>query len=264
MNTHDRFAIVIPAYNEARTIAGLARRCLALCPNLIIVDDASTDGTAAELAGLPVTVLRNHRNRGKGASLRRGIRHACGLGVRAIITLDGDGQHRPEDIPRLVAAHLDHPTALVIAARLRQREAAPALRRFANSQADFWISWAAGRAIRDTQSGFRLYPARVFRKRAPAGEGFVFESELLIEASRRGVPIVDIPIDTVYHAQLRASHYRPTLDTLRIVKMVAGKLLGRGLYPYGLYRSLTGSFDRAADGSGRQQGGGADPSTRLS
>ncbi|MEZ5659748.1 MAG: glycosyltransferase family 2 protein [Burkholderiaceae bacterium] len=266
MNSRTRVAIVIPAYNEGATIADLAARCLQQQAHLIVVDDASTDDTASRLHGLPLTLLRNACNLGKGASLRRGIGHACSLGVSAIITLDGDGQHRPEDIPRLLAAHAEQPDAIVIAARLRQRAAAPRLRRFANAQADFWISWAAGRALRDSQSGFRLYPASLFQSRAPRSEGFVFESELLIEACWRSVPIVDIPIDTLYHAQARASHYRPTADTLHIIRMVAGRLLCRRLHLQGLIRSLTEPQHAAPaepEGRGRRRVG-ATPSSRLS
>src|SRR6185436_14401933 len=100
-----RVAVVIPAYNEAGTIREIAERTLRQVPWLIVVDDGSTDGTAAAVADLPLTLLRNPENRGKGASLWRGIAHAIGEDAEVIVTLDGDAQHLPEDIPRLLAAH---------------------------------------------------------------------------------------------------------------------------------------------------------------
>ena len=232
------FVVVIPAYNEAMTIRDIALRVCRFADLVVVVDDGSQDGTVQALQGLPITILSNASNVGKGESLRRGARYALDKGVDVVITLDGDGQHRPEDIPLLLDARAVRPEAIVIAARLRDRRAAPALRRFANGFADFWISWAAGHPVRDSQSGFRLYPAAVFRSSAATTRGFTFESEILIDASRAGIYTVSVPIDTIYNKQSRPSHYRPTADTLRIVRMVAWKLLCRGLYPVGLARSL--------------------------
>lgn len=231
------FAVVIPAYNEVATIRDIATRALNFAELVIIVNDGSSDGTAQALEHLPVTVLNNSTNIGKGESLNRAAQHALQLGVDAVITLDGDGQHQPEDIPLLLAAARAHPDTIIIAARLRSRHAAPPLRRFANRCADFWISWAAGHRIRDSQSGFRLYPAQAFNAPTPS-TGFTFESEILIDAAHQGIYASSVAIDTIYHKQARPSHYRPTADTLSIVRMVAWKLLCRGLYPLGLARSL--------------------------
>ena len=244
-------AAVIPAYNEARTIAGIVRATLPWVDRVFVVDDGSTDGTAATLHGLPVRVVRHERNAGKGASLWDGLRLARSKGAAAVVTLDGDGQHRPEDIPRLLAAAADHPGALIIAARLRHRERVPGARRFANAQADFWISWAAGCAIADSQSGFRLYPAALIDRLGPvAGRstGFAFESEVLIAAARQDFRLVAVPVDALYPADTRPSHYRPWADTARIVGMVAGKLIARGMYPQGLLRSLRQAPQIAATG----------------
>ena len=233
--------VVIPAYNEAATIAAIVHRARRHVEQVLVVDDGSQDETAraAETAG--AVVLRQAVNQGKGLSLWHGMQTALERGAAAVVTLDADGQHRPEDIPALLEAHRRWPDRLIVAARLRRREAAPPLRRFANGMADFWVSWAAGCPIADTQSGFRLYPAAFLRQAAgpqPGRRGFVFESALLIQAGHlRRYPIA-IPIETLYPAENRPSHYHPWRDTWRIVRLVAGTLLASGLNPLGLLRSL--------------------------
>jgi len=234
-------AVVIPAYNEARSIRDVAQRALAQVPLVIVVDDGSTDGTALELAGLPVVLLRNGRNSGKAASLRNGADEAIRRGATAILTLDGDGQHRPEDIPLLADAYAAKQGSIVVGSRLHARAVIPPARYWANRFANFWIGWAAGYAIADSQSGFRIYPAALFAKAKvnyDAAHSFVFESEILIEAARLGVYASCVPIGVIYSASARRSHFRPVVDIARIVRMVAWRLLARGLYLQGLFRSL--------------------------
>ena len=234
-------AVVIPAYNEVATIRDVARRTLAQLPLVVVVDDGSTDGTAAALEGLPVVLLRNETNRGKAGSLCRGAAEAARRGAVAIVTLDGDGQHCPEDIPRLLEAWRMAPPRIVIGSRLHLRAAIPPARYRANRFANFWIGWAAGYAIADSQSGFRVYPAALFAKAKvnyDEAHSFVFESEILIEAARLGVYASCVPIAVIYAQNARPSHFRPVLDIARIVRMVAWRLLARGMYLQGLVRSL--------------------------
>jgi len=236
-----RVAAVIPAYNEAATIADVAARARRQLQAVVVVDDASSDGTADRLADADVVVLRNAENLGKGGSLWRGMAYALANGADAIVTLDGDGQHRPEDIPALIGAARANPGRIVIGARRLSRQNAPRARRFANAFADFWVSWAAGHPVEDSQSGFRLYPATILRSlTVPHGRqrGFVFESEILIEAARHGWLSCAVPIETIYRAGGRPSHFRPVTDIARITRMVAGRLLRRGMYPLGLLRAL--------------------------
>jgi len=225
-----RYAAVIPAFEEAATIADVAARAARQADLVVVVDDGSRDGTFEMLSGLPVVVLRNERNCGKGASLWRGMQYALEHGVAGVVTLDADGQHEPEDIPRLLQLAREHPDDIIIGARRARETLAPRARYLANRTADFWISCAAGQPLADSQSGFRVYPASVLRQvdvsHGPT-RGFVFESELLIEAAQRGVRVRSVPIATSYPTQARPSHFRPVLDIARIVRMVAGKLLRR-------------------------------------
>ena len=237
------YAVVIPAYNEGATIRELVIRTLRYAAQVIVVDDGSTDNTAEQLAELPVTLLINTRNQGKAASLWRGFLHALqNNDLRGVITLDGDGQHNPEEIPKLLEAAQQHPDRIIIGSRLWDKAAFPPARYRANRFANFWIAWAAGQPIEDSQSGFRIYPAELLHKlhiRHGKSSGFVFESEVIIEGAKLGFLSQPVAISTVYRPGARASHFRPVMDITKIVVMVAWKLISSGLNPLGLYRSLT-------------------------
>ncbi|MFO0707148.1 MAG: glycosyltransferase family 2 protein [Nitrospira sp.] len=230
--------VVIPAYNEADTVREVALRARRQCAHVIVVDDGSTDGTAEVLAGLDVTVLRNDENLGKAGSLCRGFEQALAEGATGVITLDADGQHLPEEIPLFLTASLDDPNAFLIGARRRDQRKASLLRYAANRVADFWIGWAAGTLIEDSQSGFRLYPSTLLRALDVPHErsrSFVFESEILIEAARRAMVIRKIPVTVMPRTGPCPSHFRPVLDIVRITRMVAWKILSKGLPLGGLW-----------------------------
>jgi glycosyltransferase involved in cell wall biosynthesis len=208
---------------------------------VVVVDDGSSDQTSALSEAAGAVVLRHAHNRGKGAALQTGFAYALKRGAAAVLTLDADGQHDPADIPRLVSAARRSPGKIVIGARLADKNKIPPLRYFANRFANFWIAWAAGYPIEDSQSGFRVYPAPLLaRVRVPhgPGKGFVFESEILIEASRLGYESVAVAVAAIYPLEGRPSHFRQFVDVERIVRMVTLKLLSRALYPLGLVRSL--------------------------
>lgn len=245
-------AIVIPAFQEAATIADIVARAHAALPGvrLIVVDDGSADGTGKAAAAAGAEVLALATNGGKGVALRHGMRAALARGACFVATLDGDGQHRPEDLPRLAA--LARPDRIVIGSR-RGASGQPAARRRANRIADFWISWAAGAAVADSQSGLRIYPAAALAaldRYEGRARRFSFESEILIDAARAGIGIVAADIPALYAGTLRrASHFRPVADIARIVTMVAGKLLARGMDPAALRRARAGLRRLEQDGT---------------
>ena len=239
----DRFSLVIPAYNEAETIRGVVTRALHFLSKVIVVDDGSTDGTSVALDGLPITVIRNSDNMGKAASLWRGFQHALQHGADHVITLDGDGQHSPEDIPKVIDAAKQTPNHLIIGLRPRNWRQVHYPKILANRVADFWISWAAGIAVHDTQSGFRVYPKELLeRVKIKCGKprSFVFESEILIKASRLGFSALGVPISSIPPKNTRQSHFRPVLDVLRITLMVFIQLHLCRFSPSGLYRTIKG------------------------
>lgn len=235
-----RYFIVIPAFNESETIRKVVQKTLRYSNNVIVVDDGSTDDTIMKVADLPITILQNHFNKGKAATLVRGFKYALAKKADAVISLDGDDQHDADDIPKLIAAQEQYENKLIIGGRLKNNEEAPSHRLWANRFADFWVSWAAGHYIQDSQSGFRCYPARILKTTHAAHgkySGFVFETAIIINAARKNFQTNVIPIKSRYPKTRRTSHYQPWRDITKVVLMIMGKLMLRGLNIPGLIRS---------------------------
>ena len=232
--------VVIPALNEERAIRAVVQDTLQHCGKVILVDDGSSDRTSEIVADLPLERIRHAQPLGKAYALQDGFRKALELGFDGALTIDGDGQHAAADLPRLLAAAARYPGHIVIGARLLSREAAPGKNRLGNQQADWWVSWACGQRVVDSQSGQRYYPRAVMEiaLELPTG-GFVFESEILIEAARRGIRTVSVPIEARYADDRRASHFRPLRDVSRITMMIAWRLIRGGLMPRNYWRART-------------------------
>ena len=237
---NNNFAIVIPAYNEEATIRDVVESALVQNDKVIVIDDGSIDKTIEKINTLPITLIKHKQNKGKAAALWSGFMAALDLGVDSIITIDGDGQHAATDIPLLLKKAADFPSDIIIGARLADKAAIPAKRYYANKFANFWIAWAAGYPIADSQSGFRLYPAALFKDLQISIEhGFVFESEILIKAAQCNVYSHPVKIPAVYKKGARPSHFHGVEDITLITKMVWKSLYTRWFYLPGLYRSLT-------------------------
>jgi len=239
-NHSSNFAIVIPAYNEESTIHDIVTRSLKYSSLVIVIDDGSVDQTSARLEGLPVNLIKNRNNLGKAACLWAGIKAARQHNVKYIVTLDADGQHAPEDIPTLLAKAESQTSQIIIGARLADKSAIPAKRYYANKIANFWIAWAAGYPISDSQSGFRVYPEKLFHNlEMPISKrnSFVFESEILIKAAQQGIRCSAVSIPAVYAENARPSHFNGLRDITYITIMVARSLISRGFYLKGLYNS---------------------------
>jgi glycosyltransferase involved in cell wall biosynthesis len=196
---------LIPAYQEATRLGPVVEATLRHLP-VVVVDDGSTDDTAAVAEAAGATVLRQVPNQGKGAALRMGFRHALEAGCQAVVTLDADGQHDPAEIPAFLAAWEASGAPLVVGCRTFGEM--PLVRRIANELGTRTFSWAVGRHIADNQSGYRLIAAPLMRRLLDSREtGFEFEVEMITTAIRAGMAIDWVPIRTIYAGE--SSHIRP-------------------------------------------------------
>lgn len=224
--------VVIPAFNEVATIRDVVQRTLRCAEHVILVDDGSQDGTAEAVKDLPIILIRQDQNGGKASALILGFERAVKEGAAAVITLDADGQHFPEEIPLFLAAFEAHADHVIVGSRLWDRAAVPGIRYWANRLASFWVSRASGVHLEDAQSGFRLYPASLLKAvnaQHGTGHGFTFESEFLINAARAGYSISFVKIRVTYPKNhMQQTHYDHVHDNARMVRMIAGKLFSGG------------------------------------
>lgn len=207
---------IIPAFNAAGTVGIVVAGALRHIGDVLVVDDGSTDGTARKAADAGAKVISHGKNLGKGAALKTGFEFALKDGFDAMLTLDSDTQHDPDEIPKLIDA-AGGGAGIVIGARLKDEDKIPPARYWANMVGVRAISWRARNRIDDSQSGFRLYRAEVFKGMKYSGGRFETETELLIRSGRRGFGIASVPVRTIYSEDIiRSSHYRTVSDTYRI------------------------------------------------
>jgi glycosyltransferase involved in cell wall biosynthesis len=207
---------LIPAHNEAahiaETVAGASRHL-----PVLVVDDGSTDETAARAEAAGAAVLRQTPNQGKGTALRAGFRRALSEGCEAVLMLDADGQHDPAEIPSFLERFAARRADLVVGARdFRQM---PLTRRFANIIGRWSFSWALGQPVIDNQSGYRLISRRLLEGLLDGKEpGFEFEIEMIVTCVRRRYALDWVPIRTIYADEV--SHIRPGRHVAHFFRMV--------------------------------------------
>lgn len=224
MTAGNRLCVVIPAYNAEDTVGDVVRGARKHLPVVIVADDGSSDGTARVAAGAGAEVIRIPENRGKGNSLRALFAEAGRRGFSAVVALDADGQHDPDDIPRFLAAHGENPGAILVGSRMGSAGAIPVHRYNSMVVARFYICLAANRYIDDTQCGFRLYPLAPLESIALRKERYVTETELLIKAGDSGAPVRSLPIRAVYRPGQK-THFRSVPDVAAISVYVISYLM---------------------------------------
>ena len=218
--------MLIAALDCEATIGAVVRGARNHVSRVLVVDDGSSDATAAVARAAGVEVVRNAANRGKGAALRTGMRILSERGATHALTMDGDGQHLASEIPALLRATAADPDALVLGARRHPPGSLAPIRVFGNRFANRWVRIACGAALEDTQSGFRVYPLHETIALRCRADRFAFETEVLIRAVRAGLPLRSVPV-AVYNPPPgeRTSHFRGFSDSLRIVLTVVGLIL---------------------------------------
>lgn len=213
-----KICVIIPTYNEAKAIAEIVRKVRQQELETVVIDDGSLDNTSQLARDNGAVVLRNENNEGKGASLIKGFRYALDAGSDAVITMDGDGQHLPEEIPYFIRVARYSKSGIFIGNRLLKSKNMPSLRVMTNKFMSWLISLVAGQEIPDTQCGFRLIKKGVLEKINLRTSKYESESEILIQASRLGYRIESVPIKTIYNGE--KSQINPVTDTLRFAKFI--------------------------------------------
>ncbi len=208
-------AALVPAHNARETIGAVVAGTKRHVPYVLVVDDGSEDTTNAEAARAGAVVIRHLNNRGKGEALKTGFRFLLARGFDAVLTLDADGQHDPDDIPTLVSRFEEATAGIVIGTRMAGRSKIPRYRLIPNLVGNFFLSRASGQPIKDSQCGMRLYAARVLRSITIACSRFDAEAEILIKAGRLGFSFAFVPIATIY-PEGGKTHFIPVKDTYLI------------------------------------------------
>lgn len=213
-----KVCVLVPTYNNERTLGKVLTSILEYTDQVIVVNDGATDSTPELLRQFPqINLVAYLPNRGKGYALRTGFRHAVKSGYDYAITIDSDGQHFAEDLPKFLRKMEDHPKAIIIGARNMDQASVPGKSSFGHKFSNFWFHVETGLKMSDTQSGYRLYPVKLMNNTNFITRKFEFEIEVLVMSSWRGIEITEVPVRVFYEAkESRVTHFRPFKDFTRI------------------------------------------------
>lgn len=212
-----KICVIIPTYNNERTLQRVIDGVLEFTSDIFIVNDGSTDSTRKILAEYPeLTQIHFEKNRGKGFALRQGFKTALEKGFHFAITIDSDGQHFPDDIPIFVEKlQEENRDILLIGERNMAQDGVPKKSSFGNRFSNFWYQFETGIKLNDTQSGYRLYPLKRLPKKFFTRK-FEFEIEVIVRSAWKGVIVQNVPVKVLYDPAERVSHFRPFQDFTRI------------------------------------------------
>lgn len=216
---------VVPAFQAEKSVGSVVGGLLSALPagegpRVVVVCDGSTDRTGAEAERAGATLVRHAQNLGKGAALRTGMAFARDAGATAVVTVDADGQHPPEEAVR-VALYPAPREALVLGVRDLRRDGAPWPNRFSNGFSNVFLSFFGGFPLHDSQCGLRRYPVPETLELGARSDGYAFEAEILLRAARLGWRIDELPVRVIYPPEgERVSHFHSVRDPARIVARV--------------------------------------------
>ena len=210
--------VIVPVYNAEQDLPELIERCRRVIDDscLLVINDGSTDDSLGILKAHDVNYLSFPANRGKGAALKAGFEYATRHGFEAVLTLDADLQHLPEEIPRFFDRN--DGLKLLLGTRRIKKGLMPPERRLSNNLTSLIVSVFSTQRVRDSQSGFRLIPTSLLRSTRLKTGNYDFESELLFKAGALGYRIAEVPISTVYEGS--RSFINPLADTLRFIRQM--------------------------------------------
>jgi glycosyltransferase involved in cell wall biosynthesis len=199
---------------------------------VVVVDDGSNDTDVTSLlSDIDVVVLKHEKNLGKGRAILTASQYIEERGGVYMVTIDADGQHRPEDIKKFIPVMRQDEQSLIIGRRNFDAENVPFSSRFGRSFANFWLLVETGQMVADCQSGFRAYPVRYLNQLSFKSSHYDFEAEVLAKAAWAGLQLKTVDISVIYpKSEERISSFRPVLDNLRLTR-IHTMLVGRRLSP---------------------------------
>jgi glycosyltransferase involved in cell wall biosynthesis len=222
-----RWCVLLPAYQEGGRIGAAVKAVLPYGPDVVVVDDGSTDATADEAREAGAIVVAHARNMGKGVALHTGFKHVLDAGYDCVVTMDGDGQHAPEDLPGFLDVYRRDGARVVVGNRMADPRTMPWVRRLTNRFMSWLLSRRMGQHVPDTQNGYRLYGREVLPVLlAAVSAGFAAESEVLLDLAAAGERIASAPTRIIYGDE--RSKIRPVRDTLRFFGMLRHHQGGEG------------------------------------
>ena len=214
-----RVIALIPAYNEAARVGEVVAKARRHVDEVVVIDDGSSDGTAAAAEKAGARVLRHEQNRGKGGAIATALDYFGRSDAEFAILLDADGQHDPAEIAKFVETADREKADIVVGNRMGDTGDMPVVRRLTNEFTSWVTSKLARQRIPDSQCGYRLLRRSVLEDLRLSTARFETETEMLIEAARAGHRIISIPIRTIYETG-HASHVHPVRDTIRFFTFV--------------------------------------------
>lgn len=215
--------VVIPTYNESKTIGNIIRQIKKQHLDVLIIDDGSFDSTFQIAKDNGALIIRNAKNEGKGASLIKGFEYALSHNFDAVVAMDGDGQHEPEYIPHFIRVAKESKSAIVVGNRMAKTKNMPYVRFLTNKFMSLLISFVAKQNIPDSQCGFRFIKKEVLENIRLETSKFEIESELLIKAARFGFKIASVSIGTIYSGE--KSRINPFVDSFRFIRFIVKEII---------------------------------------
>lgn len=210
--------LVIPTYNNGRSIASVIDGVKEYVDDILVVNDGSLDNTASILENIEgIQYVAYKENKGKGYAIRTALKYAYENNYNYVISIDADGQHYPENIIDMLQELRLNLDTLIVGARNIEADNMPNKNTFANKFSNFWFFVTTGKKMTDTQSGYRVYPVKLLKDIKFVTSCYEFEVEVIVRAAWRGVKVKNIPIKVYYPPiEERVSHFRPLKDFARI------------------------------------------------
>ena len=219
--------VVLPAFNEQQKITEVVRQVRAAVPNVVVVDDGSTDLTARQARSAGAVVLRHCVNRGQGAALQTGISYSLQAGARYVVTFDSDGQHRVEDIPRLLEPLVAGRAEVALGSRFIGRaEGIPLSRRLLLKGAVLFTRAASGARVSDAHNGLRAFSRRAAERLDLRMDRMAHASEIVDQIHAMKLVYVEIPVTIRYTQYSLAKGQRTTAAFRVLFDYLIGRILG--------------------------------------